>query len=144
MSYSLDANLLLYASDEGNPQFEAAQQFVRDLHRSPDVLCLAWPVLMAYVRIATHPRVFRAPLAPQEAVANVDALLAMPRAIVVTEGDRFLEAYRRVTGEMRVRGNLVPDAHLATILQQHGVRRLYTCDRDFLKFPFLDVVNPLV
>jgi predicted nucleic acid-binding protein len=42
-----------------------------------------------------------------------------------------------------VYGNLVPDAHIATILRQHGVRKLYTADTDFKKFGFLEVVNPL-
>jgi hypothetical protein len=41
-----------------------------------------------------------------------------------------------------VRGNLVPDAHLAALLKQHGIRRLYTNDADFRKFPFLDVRSP--
>jgi len=43
---------------------------------------------------------------------------------------------------MPLRGNLVPDAHLAAILFQHGVRTLYTADRDFLKFQSLDVEDP--
>jgi predicted nucleic acid-binding protein len=41
-----------------------------------------------------------------------------------------------------VRGNLVPDAHLAALLRQHGVTTLYTNDVDFRKFTFLTVVNP--
>lgn len=41
-----------------------------------------------------------------------------------------------------LRGNLVPDAHLATILFQHGVRTLDSNDRDFKKFPLLDVPAP--
>lgn len=41
-------------------------------------------------------------------------------------------------------GNLVPDAHLASILRQHGVKRTYTADADFRKFDFWEVVNPLV
>jgi predicted nucleic acid-binding protein len=43
-----------------------------------------------------------------------------------------------------VRGNLVPDAHLTAILHQHGVQKIYTEDRDFLKFDFLDVRDPFV
>jgi predicted nucleic acid-binding protein len=43
-----------------------------------------------------------------------------------------------------VRGNLVPDAHLAALLRQHGVRRLYTADTDFHRFPFLEVSDPFV
>jgi uncharacterized protein len=47
-----------------------------------------------------------------------------------------------VTGETSVRGNLVPDAHVATILFQHGVRTLYSNDRDFRKFLSIDLRDP--
>ena len=57
-------------------------------------------------------------------------------------GEGFLEIYREVTAHFPVRGNLVPDAHLAALLRQHGVRRLYTVDRDFRKFNFLEVADP--
>jgi predicted nucleic acid-binding protein len=53
-----------------------------------------------------------------------------------------MDSYRHVTGETPVRGNLVPDAHVAAILLQHGVRTLYTSDRDFRKFSTLDVRDP--
>jgi predicted nucleic acid-binding protein len=43
---------------------------------------------------------------------------------------------------MPVRGNLVPDAHVATILFQHGVRTIYTNDRDFLKFESIEARDP--
>ena len=38
--------------------------------------------------------------------------------------------------------NLVPDAHLTAILFQHGVGTLYSNDRDFRKFPAIDVRDP--
>jgi predicted nucleic acid-binding protein len=49
-----------------------------------------------------------------------------------------------VAGRFPVRGNLVPDAYLAALLRQHGIRILYTNDRDFKKFDFLDVRDPFV
>jgi len=108
----------------------------------PDVFCLAWPTLMAYIRIATHPRIFAEPLAPAEALENVEVLLRLPRVRAIGEAEGFVMAYRRVTDGFVARGNLVPDAHLATLLQQHGVRRLYTTDADFRRFDFLDVRDP--
>jgi predicted nucleic acid-binding protein len=56
--------------------------------------------------------------------------------------DGFVEAYKQVAGETPVRGNLVPDAHVATILFQHGVRTLYSNDRDFRKFQSVDLRDP--
>jgi predicted nucleic acid-binding protein len=61
---------------------------------------------------------------------------------LLSEEEGFWEVYREVAGEVPVRGNLVPDAHLAALLRQHGIRTLYTNDSDFRKFSFLDVGTP--
>ena len=142
MSYSLDVNVLLYASDRSSDRHAAARAFIEARAAQTELLCLTWPTLMAYLRMATHPSVFAAPLTPDEAWENVKALLALPHARVVTEQDGFLDAYVHVTANTPVRGNLVPDAHVATILFQNGVRVLYSNDRDFRKFESLDVRDP--
>jgi uncharacterized protein len=97
---------------------------------------------MSYLRIATHPRIFAAPLSPDEALGNISTLIALPHIRAVAELDSFLDAYKHVAGEIPVRGNLVLDAHVAAILFQHGVRTIYSNDRDFRKFQSLDVRNP--
>jgi predicted nucleic acid-binding protein len=93
--------------------------------------------MMSYLRIATHLRIFAAPPSTDEALGNAAGL---PHVRVVSEQDGLLDAYRRVVRDMSVRGNLVPDAHIAAIL--FGVRTLYTNDRDFKKLQSLDVRNP--
>lgn len=142
MSYSLDVNVLLYASDRSSDRHAHARRFVEACANGPEILCLAWPTLMAYLRIATHPRIFAAPLTPDEALGNISGLIGLPHVRAVSELDGFLDAYKHVAGETPVRGNLVPDAHIATILFQHGVRTLYTNDRDFLKFESVDARDP--
>jgi toxin-antitoxin system PIN domain toxin len=98
---------------------------------------------MRYLRIATHAAIFARPLSPQEAMDNVAGLLARPHARVLSEEDGFWEVYREVAGTVGPRGNLVPDAHLAALLRQHGIVTLYTHDRDFRRFDFLRTVDPL-
>jgi hypothetical protein len=142
VSYAVDANVLLYASDQSSPRHASALQFLESRPADPDLFCLAWITLMAYLRISTHPRVFAAPLSPAEALGNVDALLRLPRVRVLSEADGFLDTYRDVTRGIAVRGNLVPDAHLVTLLRQHGVRILYSADADLRRFQFLDVRDP--
>jgi len=144
VSYTIDVNILLYGTDRASPFHQAASAFLRDRPRDPDILCLTWPVLMGYVRLATHPRVFDVPVSPAEAVDNVAALTRLPRCRVVTETEDFLTVYRQIAVELSARGNLVPDAHLATLARVHGVRTIYTHDRDFRKFGFLNVVDPIV
>ena len=143
MSYTIDVNILLYASDRTSPFHEAADAFVRNRPKDPDILCLTWPVVMAYIRMVTHPRIFESPMTPREAIENVGSLMRMPRCRVVTEPDDFLATYREIAVEVVARGNLVPDAHLAALARSHGVRTIYTHDRDFRKFPFLKVVDPV-
>jgi uncharacterized protein len=142
VSYSIDVNVLIYASDRSSGRHECARRFIETCAAGPEVLCLAWPTLMSYLRIATHPRIFAQPLTPDEALANIAALVGLPHARAVSELDGFLDAYRRVAGDMPARGNLVPDAHVATILFQHGVRTIYTNDRDFLKFESIEARDP--
>jgi hypothetical protein len=142
MSCSLDANILIYASDESSPFHRKAVELVGSFSVGADLLCLAWPTLMAYQRIVTHPRIFHRPLSPGKAWENVRNLLALPRIRAIGELPEFAEDYSKVTKAFAVRGNLVPDAHLATILRQHGVGVLYSADTDFRKFDFLKIVNP--
>ena len=142
MSFSCDVNVLLYASDSSSPVHEPARTFLKGAAAAGTSSAWAGSTVMSYLRIATHSGIFSSPLTPAEALGNVDALVALPHVRLLAEEDGFLEDYREVTGSFPVRGNLVPDAHLAALLKQHGVRTLYTRDGDFRKFAFLDVRDP--
>lgn len=104
---------------------------------------MAWPTLMAYLRLVTNPAIVAAPLSTAEALENCRALMALPHVRMLSELEGFWDVYVETTRGISVRGNLVPDAHVAALLKQHGVRRLYTNDADFRRFAFLEVVNPL-
>jgi len=143
VSYSIDANILLYASDETSPHCGTAKRFLSDCASRSEPFCLCWPVVMAYLRIATHPRIFDSPLSPIIAMANIERLLSLPQIRLLAEGSRFWECYREVAAPLTLRGNLVPDAHIAALLLEHGVPTLFTHDRDFLKFEHLTVRDPV-
>ncbi|MGH8532819.1 MAG: PIN domain-containing protein [Gammaproteobacteria bacterium] len=128
MSFAIDVNILLYASDADSPLHAPARRFIERCSSAPEVFCLAWPTITGYLRIATHPAIFAKPL---------------HQAYLMAEEEGFWELYRQVANDMRPRGNLVPDAHLAVLLRQHGIATLYTHDRDFRRFDFLSVVDPL-
>lgn len=143
MSFAIDVNILLYASDTGSPLQSKAQSFLEQCVQQHEVFCFAWITLMGYLRMATHPGIFKHPLSPDEATRNVEALLRVPHCRTIGEDEQFWPTWREITAAAPVRGNLVPDAHLAAILQRNGVTRLYTHDRDFRRFAFLDVRDPL-
>ena len=143
MSFGIDVNILLYASNRSSPLHERAAEFLARCAGGPEVFCLGWITVMSYLRMATHPAIFERPLTHAEATRNVESLMAAPACRVLSEDEGFWQVYRSVTADVATRGNLVPDAHLAALLSQHGVVKLYTHDRDFRKFTFLEVHDPL-
>jgi predicted nucleic acid-binding protein len=40
-------------------------------------------------------------------------------------------------------GNLFCDVRTVVLMREHGVRRIYTTDTDFLQFAGIEVINPL-
>jgi len=143
VSYALDVNILLYASDASSAHHDRAAQFLERCASEKEVCCLTWGTVMGYLRISTHPAIFSSPLSPEEAMRNIDNLLRLPHVRALSAGEGYWEVFRSVTEGLAVRGSLVPDAHLAALLRQHDVKVLYTNDTDFRKFAFLDVRNPL-
>lgn len=141
MSATVDANVLVYASDTTADIHEQAESLVRRLAAGPEILYLFWPVLLGYLRIVTHPALLANPLSPAIALRNVEALLDRPHVRAPGEADGFWPIFRATAGD-RPRGNDVPDAHVASLMRQHGVRLIYTRDRDFRRFDGIDVRDP--
>jgi toxin-antitoxin system PIN domain toxin len=142
VSLTLDANVLIYASDAESPYGGRARALLEDVAGGPDLVYLFWPVVMAYLRIATHPRLFAEPLDPREARENIAGLLGRPHIRLASEGNRFWALFRETADTVPVSGNLVPDAHVVALMREHGVRTIWTRDRDFRKFDGIEVVDP--
>jgi len=142
MSSTIDVNVLLYASDRSSPFQAKALELIDRLAQGPDVFYLFWPVAMGYLRMATHPAIFPNPLSVTDATGNIEQLLALPHSRTAGEGDGFWRVYRATTTGMVVRGNLVPDAHLVSLMRETGVGTLWSHDRDFRKFEGIRVRDP--
>ena len=142
MSYTVDANVLLYASDESSPVHARARELVGRLADGPEIAYVFWPTVMAYLRIATHPAVFARPLSIVEALGNVEQLLARPHVRSTGEGEAFWRSFRDVADDALPSGNLVPDAHLVALMAENDVRTIWTRDRGFRRFPRIEVRDP--
>ena len=87
MSFGIDVNILLHASDETSPLHDKAAEFLRQCVGGREVFCLAWTTVMSYMRMATHPAIFDRPLTHEDAARNVEALLATPSCRVIAESE---------------------------------------------------------
>jgi len=141
VSSTVDANVLVYASNEADPVHSTARALVGRLATGPDLVYLFWPALLGYLRIVTHAAILPRPLTPADAHANVSALLALRHVRAPGEVEGFWDVYRAQARE-RLRGNAVPDGHLAALMRQHGVSTIWTHDRDFRRFDAITVRDP--
>lgn len=142
MSVTVDANILVYASNSADPVHERALALVERLATGPTLVYLFWPVIIGYIRVVTHPRILPKPLTFDEAATNIDALLERPHVRTAGEGERFWSLFLPAAGR-HVRGNAVSDAHIAGLMYEHGVSVIYTRDRDFRRFDGLEARDPL-
>ena len=141
MSATVDANILVYASNQGDPVHQQAIRLVQRLAAGPDLLYVFWPVVLGYLRIVSHPAILPKPLSAREASANAEALIRRPHVRTPGEADGFWELFRG-TSHDQARGNDVPDAHLVTLMRQHGVRRIYSRDGGLRRYTDIEVVDP--
>jgi toxin-antitoxin system PIN domain toxin len=103
---------------------------------------LPWVVILGFLRLATHPRVFPNPLSAEQALGKVDKWLAQPHVRILQE---TAEQWRILRGLLEVSGtagNLTTDAHLASLAIAHGAV-LVSCDTDFGRFAKLQWEHPL-
>lgn len=138
----IDANLLVYARVSTVAQHEAAHAWLDEQLNGSVRVGLAWPSLLAFVRLVSNPRVFQHPETVASAWGQVEEWLEREPVWIPqpTEGHRnALANLLRGTAD---RPNLVPDAHLAALALEHGLT-LCSTDGDFARFAGLRWQNPL-
>jgi toxin-antitoxin system PIN domain toxin len=137
----VDANVLLYAYQPRAPQHDRCRLWIEEAFSGDEPVCVAWVTVLAFLRIATHPRVFETPLTTTEAVEIVGSWLGRDAVAVLEAGERCWEILRTLVVDAQASGPLVMDAFLAALALENGAT-LVTTDRDFARFPKLRCVDP--
>ena len=138
----LDANLLLYARNTDDPHHEQARAWLEGALNGDTRVGLPWQTLTAFIRIATNPRAFANPLAPDAAWNQIEQWLTSPRAWLAQPTARYGDVLGRLIRKHQIRGPLVTDAQLAALAIDHGVA-LMSADEDFARFDEVHWINPL-
>ena len=137
-----DANLLLYAEDSLSSHHEQARVWWDDVLSGSDPVHLCWPVLNAFIRIATNARIHQRPLTSGEAMTRIQSWFEQPCVRVVGPSENHWALFQKQIRDSGAVGSLIPDAHLAALAIEHG-STLFSADKDFSKFSDLRWINPL-
>ena len=98
-------------------------------------------VLSGFVRVVTHPKVFREPSPLDTALEFAETLRNHSHCILVAPGAQHWEIFARLCRAAGTKGNLVPDAYLAALAIESGAEWI-TTDRDYARFPGLRFRHP--
>lgn len=140
---AVDTNILVYAHRPEMPFHDRAREVLDAASNKPEPLAVPWPCVHEFLAIVTHPRIFRDPTPIGLAL---DALRGLQQSLdggFLGEGDGYLEMLDSMARPARLQGPLIHDARIAAICCYHGVRELWSADRDFSRFATLKVRNPL-
>ncbi len=138
----VDANLLLFAIDADAQQHHVAADWWRKVLAEPSRVGLPWQTIGAFLRISTHPRVYRRPLPVAQAWSVISNWLAAPNVWVPQASARTAGILGELIETTGATGNLVTDAQLAALGIEYGVT-VASADTDFARFPGCRWVNPL-
>lgn len=140
---AVDTNLLVYSHRSDTPFHEPAKELIEELRRSRAPWAIPWPCVHEFASIVTHPKIFKQPTPLPTAFDAIEAWQAGGNLQLLSESDGYLGKLREQTEVGQARGPLVHDARIVAICLHHGVRELWSADRDFTRFPALSVRNPL-
>lgn len=141
---AVDTNILVYAHREDSEWHAAASARVAELAEGRGAWAIPWPCVHEFMAIATHPKIFNPPTPLAAAIDQVEAWLESPTVHLLAESELHWPQLRTLIENGKVVGARVHDARIAALCLQHGVRELWSADRDFGRFPELTVSNPLI
>ena len=141
---AVDTNILVYALREDSQWHRAAVAALTGLAESGAAWAIPWPCVHEFLAIATHPRIYAPPTPMPVALKAIKSWMASPALRFLGEGPGYFEHLAEMAAAAKCEGAMIHDARIAALCASHGVRQLWSADRDFSRFPKLKIINPLV
>ena len=141
---AVDTNLLVYALRQDSEFHADALKSLLSLAESGRRWGIPWPCLHEYLSIATHSRIYAPPTPMPVAVKALDVWLNSPNCELLAEGPGYWPLLKSLLTQSKCTGSMVHDARIVALCLHHGVRELWSADRDFSRFSKLRTKNPLV
>ncbi len=138
----VDVNVLVYAHRREALGHQAFRRWLDEARSGPEPLGLMDLVLSGFLRVVTHPRIFREPTPLATALEFVDALRGSPAAHPLQPGEGHWAIFVDLCRRSEATGNLIPDAFLAALAIENA-GTWFTADRSFARFPGLRWEHPL-
>ena len=140
---AVDTNILVYAHRADSPHHALASSAVQACAQSRQAWCIPWPCVHEFFAVVTHLRIYSPATPPKKALDQINAWLESPSLVMLGETDTHWPTLQALLADSKTIGPAVHDARIAALCLQHGVRELWSANRDFRRYSGLKVVNPL-
>jgi toxin-antitoxin system PIN domain toxin len=137
-----DTNLLIYAYDSKAPAHRRARAWWESVLSGHEPVGLPWIVVLAFVRLMTHPTLSENPMTAAQARERVEEWLACDQVRLLSPESTTLNRFFDLLTATGTAGNLCTDALIAALAEEHG-GKVYSNDADFARFPGIIWHNPL-
>jgi toxin-antitoxin system PIN domain toxin len=141
---ALDTNILVYAHRADSPWHEAAYQLIANLAQGEAFWAIPWPCIHEFLAVVTHPRIYAPPTPLSKATEQVEIWLEAPSLRMLGELAGHWKELKEIVSAGRILGGAIHDARVAAICVEHGVREIWSADRDFTRVSGLVIRNPLL
>jgi hypothetical protein len=133
----------VYAHRRDSPFYLAAHSALHALAENR-AWAIPWPCLYEFYSVVTHRRRYAPPSTSRQAIDQIEIWMSSPYLQILGESALAWPTLRGVVLAGRTAGLEIHDAKIVALCLQHGVRELWTADRDFSRYPQLRIVNPLI
>jgi len=137
----LDANILIGTFRQDDPDHATLKVWLEETLSSGSTVTFPPLVEVAFLRIVTHPGIFRTPSSLEEAVGFLQMVQESGLFRETPWNQRIRTQWRRWCQDLSLQGNDVNDAYLAAIAAESQCR-LVTRDGGFIRFAGLNWWNP--
>lgn len=137
-----DTNLLIYAYDRTAPAHRKARAWWESALSGHEPVGIPWVVILAFVRLMTHPTLSENPMSVDQARERVEEWLQCGHVRLLSPEATTFARFFDLLAAADTAGNLCTDALIAALAEEHG-GKVYSNDTDFSRFPGIVWQNPL-
>lgn len=141
---AVDTNILVYAHRADSPWYEAAYRLIADVAQGDMLWGVPWPCIHEFLAVATHPRIYNPPTPLAKAIEQIEIWMESPSIRILAEMAGHWKELKEIITAGQIAGGAIHDARVAAICVEHGVREMWSADRNFTRIPGVIVRNPLI
>jgi toxin-antitoxin system PIN domain toxin len=132
----VDVNILVAAHREDAASHEVIRSWLESQLASASGVAVSDLVLSGFLRVVTHPKIFKTPTPLKQALEFVADLRSRASVTIVQPGTGHWDIFVGLCKTADARGNFIPDAYHAALAIEYGIEWV-TLDKGFARYPGL-------